>query len=109
MRPEYMARLEKILDRADDLGMVVILGLFYFGQDERLKDEDAVKKGADNALDWLADKGYRNVLIEINNECNVRYDHAILKPERVHELIERAKKHRGKFLVRTSYDGNTVT
>ena len=79
--------------------MVVILGIFYFGQDERLKDEDAVKRGVDNAVDWLAEKGYRNVLIEVNNECNVRYDHAILKPDRVHELIERVKKHRGKFLV----------
>ena len=108
LRKEYLARMEKVLDKADELGMVVILGIYYFGQDERLKDEDAVKKGLDNALDWLAEKGYRNVLIEINNECNVRYDHAILKPERVHELIERAKKHRGKFLVSTSYGGNTV-
>jgi hypothetical protein len=108
LRPEYLARMEKVLDKADELGMVVILGLFYFGQDERLKDEDAVKRGVDNALDWLTEKGYRNVLIEINNECNVRYDHAILKPARVHELIERAKKHRGKFLVGTSYGGGKV-
>jgi hypothetical protein len=108
LRPEYLARMEKVLDKADELGMVVILGIFYFGQDERLKDEDTVKKATDAALDWLADKGYRNVLIEINNECNVRYDHAILKPERVHELIERAKKHRGQFLVSTSYGGNTI-
>ena len=36
-------------------------------------------RGVDNAVDWLLDKGYRNVLIEVNNECNVRYDHAILQ------------------------------
>jgi hypothetical protein len=29
LRPEYFARLERILDRADELGMAVILGLFY--------------------------------------------------------------------------------
>jgi hypothetical protein len=108
LRPAYLARLEKVLDKADDLGMVVILGLFYFGQDERLKDEDAVKRAVDNALDWLTEKGYRNVLVEVNNECNVRYDHDILKPERVHELIDRVKKHRGKWLAGTSYGGNTV-
>ena len=34
LRPEYLARLERILDRADESGMVPILGLFYFGQDE---------------------------------------------------------------------------
>lgn len=108
LRKDYLSRLEKVLDKADDLGMAVILGLFYFGQDERLKDEEAIKRGLDNALGWLAEKGYRNVLIEINNECNVRYDHAILKPERVNELIERTKKHRGRFLAGTSYGGGKV-
>ena len=43
LRPEYMARLKRILDKADELGMAVILGIFYFGQDERVKDEEAVK------------------------------------------------------------------
>src|SRR6266540_311528 len=91
LRPDYMARLQRILDFADELGMVVILGIFYFGQDERLMDEAAVKRALDNATDWVLDRGYRNVLIEVNNECNVRYDHDILKPKRVHELIERVK------------------
>ena len=106
-----MNRLEKILDRADYLGMAVILGFFYFGQDHRVKDENSVIRAVDNAVDWLFDKGYRNVLIEINNECNVRYDHDILKPERVHELIERVKSwlHGSRrFPVGTSYGGGTV-
>jgi hypothetical protein len=111
LRPDYMARLEKILDRADELGMVAILGIFYFGQDQRLADEDAVKRATDNAVDWLFDKGYRNVLIEVNNECDVRYDHAILKPDRVHELIDRVKaraRDGRRFLAGTSYGGNKV-
>ena len=91
LRPDFMARLERILDRADELGMVVILGIFYFGQDERLADEAAVIRGLDHAVDWVLDRSYRNVLIEVNNECNVQYDHAILRPERVHELIARVQ------------------
>jgi hypothetical protein len=111
LRPEFMKRLEQVLDQADRLGMVVMLGLFYFGQDERLKDEAAVCRAVDNSLDWLFERGYKNVLIEVNNECNVRYDHAVLKPDRVHELIERvAKRTRDgrRFLVSTSYGGGTV-
>ncbi len=111
LRPEYMTRLERILDRADELGMVVILGVFYFGQDERLKDEEAVRRGLDNAVRWVLDRDYRNVLIEVNNECNVRYDHAILQPDRVHELIDRVKTHQRdgrRLLVSTSYGGNTI-
>ena len=42
LRPEYVSRLERILDAADGLGMAPILGLFYFGQDQRLTDESAV-------------------------------------------------------------------
>jgi hypothetical protein len=111
LRPEYMSRLERILDTADDLGMVAILGVFYFGQDQRIKDEAAVKRALDNTVDWVMDRGYRNVMIEVNNECDVRYDHPILQPWRIHELIERAKgRGRGgwRLLVSTSYGGGTI-
>lgn len=111
LRPDYMARLERIIDKADQLGMVVILGYFYFGQDQRLKDEAAVIRATDDATQWVFDHGYRHVLVEINNECNVRYDHAILRPERVHELIQRVreKTHQGRHLYAgTSYGGGTI-
>jgi len=111
LRPEYLVRLETVLDRADQLGMVVILGVYYFGQDSRITDETAVIAGVDNTVDWLLDKGYRNVLLEINNECNVRYSHAILQPDRVHELILRAKSRQSegrRLLVGTSYGGGRV-
>jgi hypothetical protein len=111
LRPDYMRRLERIIDRADELGMAVILGYFYFGQDERLRNEAAVLRATDNATQWIFDHGYRNVLVEINNECNVRYDQPILRPARVHELIERVRQatHGGRrLLVSTSFGGGTI-
>jgi hypothetical protein len=76
------------------------------------QDEAAVIQGVDNAVNWVLDKGYRNVMIEVNNECNVAaYDHAILRPDRVHELIERVKgiaRDGRRLLVSTSYGGGTV-
>jgi hypothetical protein len=107
LRPEYMARAGKILDRADELGMVVILGLFYFGQDQRLRDEAAVVRGVDNVIEWIHRAGYRQVLIEVDNECSVaKYDHDILKPARVSELIARVKA-RG-LLAGVSYGGGRL-
>jgi hypothetical protein len=111
LRAGYCARLEQILNRADELGMVVILGYFYFGQDERLADEAAVTRGVDNATRWLLDHNWRNVLVEIDNECNVSYHHAILQPARVHELIQRvqgATRDGRRLLVGVSYGGGTI-
>jgi len=111
LRKDYLDRLARILDKADELGMVAILGIFYFGQDQRLKDEAAVKQAVDNTVDWVLGRGYTNVLIEVNNECNVRYDHAILQPPRVHELIDQVKarsKDGRRLLAGTSYGGSKV-
>lgn len=112
LRKRFMNRLEDILDRADELGMVAILGYFYFGQDGNLEDESAVMRAVENATEWVLKKGYRNVIVEVNNECNVRYDdHPILQCDRVHELIERVKsiEHNGRSLyASTSLAGGSV-
>lgn len=111
LKPDYMKRTARVIERADELGMVAILGCYYFGQDQRLRDEAAVKRGVVEAVDWVLGRGYRNVLLEVDNETNVKaYDHEILKPARVHELIELAKgRSRGgrRLLVGTSYGGGT--
>jgi hypothetical protein len=111
MQP-YMNRLDRIMKKADELNMVVILGLFYFGQDQNLKDESAVIKATDNIVNWLFERGYRNVMIEIANECDIEnYDHKIIAPNRVTELIERVKNNTKKgyrFLVSTSFKGLSV-
>ena len=92
LKPNYMDRLERLLAAADAAGIVVIVGYYYFGQDKYIEDENAVKQGVVNATDFLLATGRRNLLIEINNECDIpHYAHAILGPDRVHELIVLAK------------------
>ena len=117
LRPAYMARLRAILNEADELGMVPIVGYFYFGQDERLRDETAVVRATENATDWLLGEGYTNVIIEIANEVNVRkYEHPMLQEFRCHELIEMVKEGyagrvdspAGRLLVSTSNGGRAI-
>ncbi len=112
LKASYIERLTRILDKADELNMVVILGYFYFGQDQVLKNETAVINAVDNITTWLLEKGYENLLIEINNECNHQtYDHAILKANRIHELVKRVKNTEiggQRLLVSTSYTGGKV-
>jgi len=112
LRPAYADRMGRVIEFADQLGMVVILGYFYFGQDERLADEAAVVNAVDSATHWVLENGWTNVIVEINNECDVKaYQHDILKPDRVAELITRARgitHHGRRLLVSTSFKGNTV-
>jgi hypothetical protein len=115
--PAYMVRLEKILDKADQLGMAVILGYFYFGQDQRLIDECSVIQAVDNATTWLRQRAYTNVLVEIGNEVdNRKYDRDIIKAHRCQELMDRVKRlsaskvntPAGRFLVSASLCGNVI-
>ncbi len=112
LRADGAARMKRVLDAADRLGMVVILGYFYFGQDERLKDENAVIRATDEATRWILGGGWGNVLVEVNNETGFKsYNHDILKPDRVHELIDHVKKSERngrRLLVGTSYGGGGV-
>jgi len=105
LRPAYADRLRRVIEAADGCGMVVIVGYFYQGQDERLRDEAAVLRAVDDATDFLLGGAWTNVMVEVNNECNTRYEHAILQPERVHELIARVKARGSGLLVSTSYGG----
>jgi len=112
LRPEFADRMRRVLDAADEQGMVVILGYFYFGQDQHLRDEAAVIRATDQATRWVLDGGWRNVIVEVNNETNVKaYDHDLLRPARIHELIERVRKTERdgrRLLAGTSYGGGAV-
>lgn len=61
----YFAHLEQVLDEADWLRMVVILSLFGGGQ-SALRDERAVRRALQGALDWLTARRFRNVLLLVD-------------------------------------------
>jgi hypothetical protein len=104
LRSTYLARVERVIRKADSLGAVVILGLFYFRQDEHLRDEAAVKAGVVNAMKWLRSEGFRNVLVEIANEHqNSMYDHSIIQSDwGMWSLIRLAKSTAPEFKVSAS-------
>ncbi len=117
LRPDYLDRLARILNAADSLGMVVILSLFYFGQDQRLRDEAAVRRAIGDTIDWLCQRGDRHVLIEIANETDsATYTHACFRVDRAPELIAFARERSrgrvanraGHYLVGTSFCGGVL-
>ncbi len=106
--PDYAGRIGDVIEACDQIGMVVVLQMFYFGQDTVFATESQLLAAVDSGVDFVCERGYRNVLIEIANEImNGHYHHPILKPARVDELILRARrrgrvKHGREVLVSTS-------
>lgn len=82
LRTSCLNRITRVIDACDKQGMIVILGLFYQRQDQVLRDEQAVKQGVVNAVNWVKENGLTNVVIEIANE----YDHDGFD----HDIIETA-------------------
>lgn len=109
LKPKYMDRLHRLLKAADEIGMVVIVSYYYFGQDKYMADENAIKLGVENASKWLLETGFENILVEINNEADIpHYAYDILMPGRVHELLEIARNvsvNDRRLLVSTSFAG----
>ncbi len=111
LRADYCRRMKAILDEADRLEMAPMVGYFYFGQTDRFKDEASIIRATDNATRWLVAGGWRNVLVEVNNESGKRYP-PILRPDRVHELIVRVRENSGRqgrrLLAGTSFGGGVI-
>lgn len=112
LKPAYLDRMKRILDRADELGMVAIVGYFYFGQDEHLNGDGAVRRATEEATRWLLDQGYRNVLVEVANECDNRgYQQPLIQAPNIHQLIELVKSIQSggrRLLVSASYNGRSI-
>jgi len=98
LKQPWLDRLDKVITETDRLGMVVVLGLFYWKQTRILADEAAAKAAVTNTVDWLAERGARNVLIEIGNEVDLPFAQPIIGADRGDELIQLAQAHsKGRF------------
>lgn len=108
LKPAYADRVARILARADELGIVAIVSLFYGAHLRRLRDEAALWRAADEALAFLAGTGRRNLLIEAANEVEVCLrlsGHDLFRPARAHEMVDRLRAAHPGFLYSTSQVG----
>jgi hypothetical protein len=71
--PVYAARLGRIIEAADQRGMIVLVGCLYWSTSTansdlaRWRQTDANQAIA-NTIRWLKDHDYRNVFVDVDNE-----------------------------------------
>lgn len=106
--PDYLSRMERLIRAADEIGMVVIVSLFYGAQTRFLRDDIAVLQAVKTASNWLRDQGFTNVILEIANEHDIteyRRHPILYSPEGVAELLETARRESGGIPVGCSGTG----
>ena len=90
LRPAFMARLKRILDRAEELDMVPIVNYFYQHQVHRVREE-AIPTAVDNATNWLLDRGYDRLIVDLANECTHPAYYPSLRLDGIHDLLLRVR------------------
>ncbi|MEM7129767.1 MAG: hypothetical protein AAF702_25770 [Chloroflexota bacterium] len=108
IEPAYLQRLERLLQAADELGMIVIVSLLYQGQSNRMADGRSIRNAVATASRFLKEAAYTNVIIEVANEYNVGYfkNHPLVyHPQGIASLIDLARQESGGLPVGSSGGG----
>jgi hypothetical protein len=103
-----LKRLVNLVEAADKIGMVIILSYFYGSMTRFLEDDEAVVNAVKTTSNFIRDKKYTNIIIEIANEHNINdfAIHPILKNEKgIVTLMEIARRESGNMMVGCSGTG----
>lgn len=108
LRQEYMDRIRRVIDACDRQGIIVILGCYYQRQSAVLQDENAVRAGLVNVVQWIRDNGLTNVVLETANEYPHKgFVHQVLRsPQGQAALLRLAKQTWPQLLVSASGYGD---
>ena len=91
LKAEWLGRLERLLNAANQRGMVLCLTYFHPGQDEIFESPNAIAAAAKNITDWLIKKDFRNVVINVADEWDLdgrSWGHARFIPENIDRFVE---------------------
>ncbi|MEE4193566.1 MAG: hypothetical protein V2J07_00055 [Anaerolineae bacterium] len=108
LKTAYSRRMKKILDAADDLGMVVIVGFFYWKQSGGMTTE-GIENACRQTCQFLRDTGKKNFLIEVANESRPMFPNEILREDQVHHLIQQFQVEFPEMLFSVSLGGVNIT
>ena len=95
LKPEWMARLDRLLKAADQRGLIVCLVLFQQDQDEALESPEAIVAAAGNVARHLIERDARNVIVDVADawdEPEGRWDHRRFVPRYVELLIRAVRE-----------------
>lgn len=115
LRTDYMERVEKVISACNKNRAVVILTCFYQRQHTHfsaLSGKESIRHALRNTVEWISEKRFANVTLEISNEYshsgfrNWQQGEWLMSEAGQVELIRLAKQLNPKLLVSTSGIGD---
>ena len=95
LKSAWMARLDRLIEAADQRGLIVCLVLFQQDQDEVLESPEAIVAAASNVGRHLIERDARNVIVDVADawdEPEGRWDHRRFVPRYVEFLIRAVRE-----------------
>ena len=107
LNPIYSARMSKIIEAADQRGMVILVGCLYWGN-SKAKWPNWTQQQANtavaNTVRWLEENDYRNVFVDVDNEGMSNKE----KGFDIRQLVLAGKAVDPNFMIATNYRGEPV-
>lgn len=107
----YEDRMHRLIQAADEIGMIIIVSIFYQAQIHRLNDGKAVRNAIETTCNSLKEKGYTNVIIEVANEYEINgfLDYPIISTHQgMASLIDLTREASGGMPVGSSLSGGVL-
>ena len=113
LKRDWRQRLAGLLEAADRKGMVVCIVYFSHGRREVFDSPRAIVAAARNMTDWLIEKSFRNVIIDVADAWNGatgEWGQGNFVPEYITQLVDEVRErfHGADFAlpIGASTDGN---
>ncbi len=72
LSPTHAARMARIIEAADDHGIIVLVGCLYWGKSQSMWahwTQDEASAAVANTVRWLREHAYRNVFVDTSNDA----------------------------------------
>ncbi|MCL1858504.1 MAG: hypothetical protein FWF92_04650 [Oscillospiraceae bacterium] len=88
---DYLENAEEIIKSADNLGFIVLLNILSPSCENIFEDEFAIITGIFNIIDWILNKKFSNILVNITDISHTFYKSSVLNNNRIIDILKSVK------------------
>ena len=103
--PVYAARMGRIIEAADERAMIILVGCLYWSSSQAKWEcwtQAEANRAVHNTVQWLHDRDYRNVFVDVDNEGMALREAGFDNQE----LVRAGKAADPSYMIATNFKGD---